>query len=349
MFHAPAADRFPQFPVSWYLFGASQELRRPVSRDLLGRRLVAFRTSAGTLAVLDARCSHLGCDLGNGCVQGENIQCPFHHWEYGSDGRCKHIPGTRELPPWARQASYPCVERNGFVFFFYGVEPLFPLPFFTEPDRLIAAKSFTSTLKCPWYMVGANAFDFQHLRAAHDRRLVATPFVDCPAPFARRSIARMTVAGNSLRDRLTRRFAGAEVEMTTTYWGGTLMFVTARFRRTTSYGMVDLQPLDDGGTRVRTTVFVRQSEGVLGQWLVDPVNLGLRRYFIRKFLQADAEFLTDSRYSSQTLIETDRELNEFFHWVVDLPQTAKEHGAQQMADGNGHCRPHGSLCEGQTP
>src|SRR5215213_4758749 len=90
---APSAEHFPTYPVAWYLFGESAELAgRPVSKELLGRRLVAFRTASGKIAVLDAHCSHLHADLGNGCVEGETIQCPYHHWRYGIDGQCVHIP-----------------------------------------------------------------------------------------------------------------------------------------------------------------------------------------------------------------------------------------------------------------
>src|SRR5439155_18370363 len=70
----PAEARFPAYPATWYLFGHRDELRRgPVSKDLLGRRLVAFRTGAGRAAVLDARCAHLGADLGRGRVVGDGI------------------------------------------------------------------------------------------------------------------------------------------------------------------------------------------------------------------------------------------------------------------------------------
>jgi phenylpropionate dioxygenase-like ring-hydroxylating dioxygenase large terminal subunit len=61
----PAVERLPVFPASWYLFGAASKLRRgPFSRDLLGRRLVAYLTADGQPVVLDARCAHLGADLG---------------------------------------------------------------------------------------------------------------------------------------------------------------------------------------------------------------------------------------------------------------------------------------------
>src|SRR5215467_11935784 len=149
MVQAPPADHFPAHPVSWYWLGPSRALRRgPVSRTLLGRRLVAFRTASGRLAVLDAGCAHLGADLGRGCVVGEAIRCPFHHWEYGPDGRCTHIPITNNIPNSARQTSYPVVERHGFLFVFNRPEPLFELPFFAgvNVNDLTPARPFATVL-----------------------------------------------------------------------------------------------------------------------------------------------------------------------------------------------------------
>ena len=158
MMSPPAADRFPAFPRSWYFFCRGRELsRKPLARDLLGRRLVAYRTTSGQAVLLDARCSHLGADLGKGTVVGDALQCPFHHWEYGPDGRCCRIPCTSEIPSFARQASFPVVERHGHVFFFNAPEATFPLPFFPDEDpaEFIAASPFWTTLDCPWYMIGA--------------------------------------------------------------------------------------------------------------------------------------------------------------------------------------------------
>src|SRR5262249_43456408 len=127
---APAANRFPAYPASWYLFCAGRELGdRPISKRILGKQLVAFRASNGKVAVLDAHCAHLHADLGCGRVIGDTIQCPFHHWRYGRDGACVNIPGARDIPAFARLRSYPVEERHGLVFFFNGQEPLFSLPF----------------------------------------------------------------------------------------------------------------------------------------------------------------------------------------------------------------------------
>lgn len=320
MLTAPSADRFPAYPNSWYLFGTVQELSRgPVSREMLGRRLVAFRTASGRLAVIDGRCSHLGADLGKGCVLGEAIRCPFHHWEYGTDGQCVHIPVTENIPSTARQASFPVVERFGYLFFFNAPEPLFPLPFFPEadPGDFVAARPFGSLLDCPWYLIGSNAFDLQHFRAAHDRRLTSDPVVDCPAPFARRASAKFTVSGDSWQDHLTRLFAGDLVEMSITDWCGNLMFATATFRQTRSYGMVITEPLASGQVLVRVIVHVPKSSSTLGRWR-DPLRLEVRRYFIKKFLSADGMRLNGARYTPGGLIEADRDLVEYFTWLAEV-------------------------------
>ena len=52
---APAAEAFARYPASWYLFGASADLAaRPVSKQMLGRNLVGFRTESGKAVVMEA-------------------------------------------------------------------------------------------------------------------------------------------------------------------------------------------------------------------------------------------------------------------------------------------------------
>jgi phenylpropionate dioxygenase-like ring-hydroxylating dioxygenase large terminal subunit len=343
---APLPQQFPAYPVSWYWFGTSRELRRgPVSRALCGRRMVAFRTAGGRVCVLDARCSHLGADLGRGRVVGEAIQCPFHQWEYGPDGRCLHIPVASEIPATARQTCYPAVERHGILFVFNGSEPVFPLPFFpgARPEEFLPARPFGTVLDCPWYLIGANAFDLQHFRAAHDRRLVGDPVVDCPDAFARRASARFTVSGHSLQDRLTRVFAGNEVEMAITDWCGNLMFATATFRRGRSYGMVVTEPLASGQVLVRVVVFVPRSHSVLGRVVWDPLIRSVRRFFIRKFLGSDAARLDGTHYNPHGLIAYDEDLAGYLWWLTEVSQGRPPRDRPDRADNgreavSGHAR-----------
>jgi phenylpropionate dioxygenase-like ring-hydroxylating dioxygenase large terminal subunit len=326
MLTAPPAHRFPDYPASWYLFCRSRELRRgPLAREVLGRRLVAFRTARGQAAVLDGRCAHLGADLGAGRVVADGLQCAFHHWRYGADGRCLHIPASPDVPEFARLHSYPAVERHGFLFFFNGPDALFPLPFFPglDPDEFRAAEPFDAVLHCPWWMVGANVFDVQHFRAAHDRKLLSPPVVETPSPYARRISASFSVAGASLRDHLVRRLAGDRVEMSFTDWSGNIIFATPTFRRTTSYGMLITEPLGRQRVLVHGIVFVRRSRTALGRMLFDPLHGRVRRYFIKAFLQSDAKLGTKGlHYNPDRLIDGDGELIRYFDWLASVPGAA---------------------------
>ncbi|MBI3823090.1 MAG: Rieske 2Fe-2S domain-containing protein [Planctomycetes bacterium] len=318
MIVAPAADCFPAQPASWYYFCRSRDLgRQPFARELLGRRLVGYRTGAGRAVLLDGVCGHFGGDLGQGCVIDDRIRCPFHNWEYGPDGRCEHIPAQADIPAGARQAAFPVVERLGFVFFFNRPEPLFPLPFFEgcDPDDFTPARPFETFLRCPWYLVGANAFDLQHFRAAHERRLTQTPIVECPGPFARRVTSTFTVSGTTWPDRITRLFAGDRVTMAVTDWCGNMSFVTATFRRTRSYGMVITEPTASGAI-VRIIVHVPRSRGWLGRLLKDPIHAAVRRYFIQRFVAEDAQRLDGARYHPLGLIDADRAMADYFRWLA---------------------------------
>lgn len=321
---APPAEAFPAYPASWYLFGDSREIRRgPVSRRLLGRLLVAFRTASGRPVVMDGQCAHLGADLGFGDVVGETIRCPFHHWQYGCDGVCAAIPGQTGIPPFARLRSYPVVERHGSLFFFNGGEgrgPAFPLPFLLEkePADYLAAKTFRFTADCSWYMNAAHAFDRQHFAAVHGRELLTAPVVDAPAPYARRYSYVSKVVGGGAFDRILRMTAGRSVKTTLTIWGGTFAVITADFDRVRSGFLVAMEPLQDGRTLCHGIVLTPRPAVPLG--LLAPLQAWVRRLFTHGYLKEEARTLRSTRYNPGSLGPADRDMIDFFQWVASLPQ-----------------------------
>lgn len=327
----PSPDELPRYPVAWMLFCTSAELDRgPLSRRFMGTRVVAFRTASGRVTALHAACSHMGCDLGRGTVVGESIQCPFHQWRFGPDGRCTHIPAQDEIPESARQCVFPSAEFHGMVFVFNGPEALYPPPFFdvADPMSIRPSRPFQEDLRCPWFMIGCNAYDLQHLHASHDRTVTGTPEVSTPNPYARRMKVSLRVAGTHWRDRVMRRVVGDSVTFTVVDWCGTLTFVTASFRRTTNYGMVAVEPLEDGRTRVIIRAFVGRSRSWIGSALFDPINAAVRRYFIREFLMDDAVNLDGIGYKVDNLLPCDGELVAYFRWLAGAAQ-----GARLSADG----------------
>lgn len=322
----PGPEGFPECPAGWYAVGRAVG-RTPVGVDLGRSRLVAYRGADGAAVVLGGRCSHMGADLAGGVVCGSAVRCPLHGWAYGPDGRCVDVPAGGPVPAFARQAAYPTAEVGGHVFFFNGASAAaYSLPFFdgVTPADLRPARPFELDVDAPWYLVGANGFDLQHFAVAHDRTAVGTPTVDGPSPFARRITGTFAVTGASWRDRLTRRVAGPTVTMDVTSWGGTMVLVAATFRRTTSYGMVNVAPLDGRRSRVRVVVWVpRRRVGLLGR-----ADARVRRSFVRAFLLPDVTAAAGTRWSPGTLIDADRTFASYLAWLAGVvgrpPVTTRE-------------------------
>ena len=121
----------PDFPIGWWSVARSHELEpgdvKAVSA--LDRELVVYRTESGEARVHDAFCPHLGAHLGvNGKVVGESIQCPFHGWQFGGDGKCNHIPYCDTIPTRAKVQNWPTSEVNGEIYMWFH-------PTGAEPDR----------------------------------------------------------------------------------------------------------------------------------------------------------------------------------------------------------------------
>jgi phenylpropionate dioxygenase-like ring-hydroxylating dioxygenase large terminal subunit len=101
----------------------------------LAEKLVLWRDVNGQLGCLVDKCPHRGVALSLGQVVDDCLQCPFHGFEFKSDGACSLIPanGRNSEPPRAMKAvSYPIQEEHGLIYIWWGEprESYPPLPFF---------------------------------------------------------------------------------------------------------------------------------------------------------------------------------------------------------------------------
>ena len=129
---APAA--FPDFAGlrrCWHPVCYSSKLDGdPLPVDLLGEPVVVYRGSSGAAHALTDVCAHRGTALSLGHVVNGELRCPYHGWQYGSDGVCTWIPqraDASKVPGKARVASFQCQERYGIVWVTLE-EPRWPLP-----------------------------------------------------------------------------------------------------------------------------------------------------------------------------------------------------------------------------
>ncbi|KKK38112.1 (2Fe-2S)-binding protein [Mesobacillus campisalis] len=89
----------------------------PIQKIVMGERIVLFRNEDGVHAFRDL-CIHRGAALSLGCVKDGNLICPYHGWEFNSEGACTNIPQLpegRAIPLKAKAIKYLCREEYGFV------------------------------------------------------------------------------------------------------------------------------------------------------------------------------------------------------------------------------------------
>ena len=107
-----------RFARGWHCLGLICDFGdgAPHAVNAFGQKLVVFRSEDGQLNVLDGYCRHMGGDLSQGEVKGNEIACPFHDWRWGGDGRCKRVPYSRRVPRLARTATWTTLEQDGMLF-----------------------------------------------------------------------------------------------------------------------------------------------------------------------------------------------------------------------------------------
>jgi 3-ketosteroid 9alpha-monooxygenase subunit A len=131
-----------RFARGWHCLGLIRDFGdgKPHAINAFGQKLVVFRSAGGDISVLDAYCRHMGGDLSQGQVKGNEIACPFHDWRWGGDGRCKQVPYSRRTPKLVRTAAWTTLQQDGMLFVWNDPERKPPPPEVTIP-RIEGASS----------------------------------------------------------------------------------------------------------------------------------------------------------------------------------------------------------------
>ncbi len=93
-----------RYARGWHCLGPVTSFTdgRPHSVPAFGTKLVVFADSRADLHVLDGYCRHMGGELPQGTIKGDEVACPFHDWRWRGDGKCKLVPYAKRTPRLAR-------------------------------------------------------------------------------------------------------------------------------------------------------------------------------------------------------------------------------------------------------
>ncbi|MFM9377652.1 Rieske 2Fe-2S domain-containing protein [Gordonia sp. VNK21] len=109
-----------RFARGWHCIGLIDEYTdgKPHSVKIFGTKLVVWADTKGEIKALDAFCRHMGADLAEGNVRGDNVACPFHGWQWNGKGRCAQVPYAKRQPKLAKTRTWHTMTRNGQVFIY---------------------------------------------------------------------------------------------------------------------------------------------------------------------------------------------------------------------------------------
>ena len=77
----------------WYPAEESKNVGgNPLKVQMLGLPFVLWRDDAGQAHCVSNTCTHRGGSIGDGKLVDNCVQCPYHGWEFGGDGKATGIP-----------------------------------------------------------------------------------------------------------------------------------------------------------------------------------------------------------------------------------------------------------------
>jgi len=109
----------------WFPIAAATEVAdRPLAARLLDIELVLYR-SGGKVVVARDLCPYRGMRLSCGCVDLDQIICPYHGLHFATHGRCSSIPSRPEarLSDRLSLTVLSSLERFGLIWATLSGEP----------------------------------------------------------------------------------------------------------------------------------------------------------------------------------------------------------------------------------
>lgn len=195
----------------WWVAAFGHEVGRSLlARWLLDTPVLLYRTESGQVVALEDRCPHRLAPLSLGALRGDVVECGYHGFRFGANGKCAGVPTMKAVPPISVE-SYPVRESGPFVWIYLGdrecldaVPPPPELPWATDPA--FAVCSGNMNVAANYMLLKENVLDLTHFSYLHAKSFGITDwthppevttdaetvgyrqkFIDCPlpAPYAR--------------------------------------------------------------------------------------------------------------------------------------------------------------------
>jgi choline monooxygenase len=162
------------FRPAWHYVGHGGRLAGPGSYFACatgGLPVVVTRDREDEVRAFLNVCLHRGSEVASGEGCRETLQCPYHAWTYGLDGRLRSAPRAGELDLEGVSLVELRLERWG-PFLFCCAEDGVPFPFADlplpfDPAALVFRERVDYTLEANWKIAAENYLECYHCPVAH--------------------------------------------------------------------------------------------------------------------------------------------------------------------------------------
>ncbi|KAF9608406.1 hypothetical protein IFM89_009772 [Coptis chinensis] len=164
----PVQQYHPLMKNFWYpvAFTADLKVDTMMPIDCFEEPWVLFRGKDGQPGCVQNTCAHRACPLHLGSVNEGRIQCPYHGWEYSTDGKCEKMPSTQMRNVTIR--SLPCFEQDGMIWIWPGDDPpAATLPSLQPPSGFVIHAEIVMDLPVEHGLLLDNLLDLAHAPFTH--------------------------------------------------------------------------------------------------------------------------------------------------------------------------------------
>jgi phenylpropionate dioxygenase-like ring-hydroxylating dioxygenase large terminal subunit len=292
-------ERRPHFipPLKnfWYfgLYGPDLKPGQMKPITLLGQPVLMGRTTEGKAFAMRNICPHRSTPLHHGTFDGKDVQCLYHGWKFGADGKCSEIPGLcgdqAHFGDRIRNRTYPCREMQGVIWVFVGDKEESALPevptlpdigdvppqiYFQIPYPLNAEHT-AYTFFDPSHVAFVHSSPFVH-RKSHNIREKVKDFEPSELGWCMKRHA-------APKENMFYRLFGKNVTTEIIYSLPGTRVETIRGEKHWAVSMATITPISD------TETIMQQAMYWSFPWMVGPAKW-LIRYLIKHFLTEDRTY-----------------------------------------------------------
>ncbi|MCL7038397.1 hypothetical protein MKW94_029313 [Papaver nudicaule] len=164
----PVPDYHPRLKNFWYpvAFTADLKVDTMLPIDCFEEPWVVFRGKDGNPGCVQNTCAHRACPLHLGSVNEGRITCPYHGWEYSTDGKCEKMPSTKLQN--VKIKSLACIEQDGMIWIWPGDEtPTDSIPSLQPPTGFRIHAELVMELPVEHGLLLDNLLDLAHAPFTH--------------------------------------------------------------------------------------------------------------------------------------------------------------------------------------